>query len=340
MRHRLIVAPLAVVILAAGLGAGWAASKGAEQRVPLAAALDAMPVTTSTVDFTDWSGIEGSLDEVALDGLTIRSVLAPLDAQMRDLLGWSVRDLAWEAYGRTDGGAITALGLGDVTVERAERSFAALGSAVDGASHEYRLAGDSAGSAEFASTFAWVGVVADRDLVLAAPDRDSLDAAMTAASEGGRSLLGVRAVAELAAPLRGATSVLLQDRQFLCLSSVIDPADEAAGRQLAVALGASRLADPTWGARAVVDGAPQRIVFAVALRSDAVARDQAGVRTALASGPFIGRSGQVNDSLRDLRSTVSGTVVSLDFALTPEGELFMTDTGPVVFAGCAPRPSR
>lgn len=336
MRHRPLVAPFALILLVAGLGAGLAASQGAEQRAPFAAALDVLPTTTATVDYTDWSRIDSSLDDAALAGLTTRSVLAPLDTEMRDLLGWSVTGLHWEAYGRTDGGAVTALGLGDVTVARAERSFAALGAAVGDGTHVYRLADDVRASADFTSTFAWTGVVADRDLVLAAPDRASLEAAMAAVSGGGRSLLSVRAVADLARPLGGATSVLLQNRQFLCLSSAIDPADEASGRQLSAALGPSRLADPDWGARALVGTAPQRIVFAVAFGSDAVARDQIRVRQGLASGPFVGRSGQVSDSLRDLRAAVDDAVVSLDFALTPEGEQFMTDTGPVVFASCAP----
>lgn len=336
MRSRLLVVPASLIVLAAALGAGWIVSNGAEDRGPIVSALDALPATTVTVDFTGWADIDRPLDDAGLRGLTTRSVVAVLDVEMREVLGWSATDLDWETYGRLDGGAVTALGLGDVSVRRAEEAFAAIGSAVD--THTWRLDSDADVSRDFLSTFAWVRVVPGRELVLAAADRASLDRAT--AVVGGRepSLLDVRAVAGLAGRLDGATSALLQNARFLCTSSTIDADDETGRRQLAAALGPDgRLTDPVWGARGLFEAEPQRLVFATVFASDAVAREQGRVRQALTVGPFVGRSGQVTDSLRDVRTEIDGGVVSFDFTLTPEGEQFMTDTGPVVFAGCASR---
>lgn len=336
MRSRLLWVPVSLALVAGALGAGWAVSQGAEQRSSIVSAFDALPAATLTVDYTSWSDIDGPLDVAGLAGLTTRSVVAQLDTEMRDVLGWSTSGLDWEVYGRIDGGAITALGLGKVSAGQAERSFAAIGSAVDG-SEVYRLDEGAAFSSDFTSTFRWVRVVPGRDLVLAADDRPSLDAATAAVTGRDRSLLTVRALANIADRLDGVTSALLQSRSFLCRGAAIDPNDDATRRQLVTALASSGdLADPIWGARGIFAGDPQRIIFATAFDSAAVAREQVRVRQRLASGPFVGRTGQVDDSLRDLRAQESGGVVSLDFALTPTGEQFMTDTGRVIFAGCDP----
>ena len=271
----------------------------------------------------------------ALAGLTTRSVVAPLDAEMRDVLGWATAELDWEVYGRIDAGAISAFGLGAISAGRVRESFAEVGSVVDGDPNAFQLDSDAGVSRDFASTFGWVRVVPERHLVLAAEDRRSLDAATAVVSGDDRSLLNVRMLADLADRFDGATSAVLLTGQLLCRESAIDP-DSAEGRQLAAVLGSSgSLADPEWGGRAIFAGDPQRIIFATAFESDAVAREQIRVREQLTSGTFVGRSGQVADSLRDLRAAESAGVVSFDFALTPSAEQFMTETGPVLFAGCA-----
>ncbi|MGA8852125.1 MAG: hypothetical protein WB508_10445 [Aeromicrobium sp.] len=327
---------VSLVLVAGALGAGWAVSQGAQQRSSLATAFDALPASTFTIDYTSWSDIEGSLDDAGLAGLTTRSVVAPLDAEMQDVLGWATSELDWEVYGRIDGGAISALGLGEISAELVRDSFAEKGSVVDGDPRVFQLDDDADVSRDFASTFKWVRVVPERHLVLAAEDQRSLDAATAVVVGGDRSLLNVRMLAALADRFDAATSALLLTRQLFCRDSTIEP-DSAEERQLAAVLGSSgRLADADWGGRAIFAGDPQRIIFAAAFGSDAVAREQLRVRRPLTSGPFVGRDGQVADSLRDLRAAESDGVVSFDFALTPSSEQFMTVTGPVLFAGCAP----
>ncbi len=132
VRSRLLWVPVSLVLVAGALGAGWAVSQGAQQRSSLAAAFDALPASTFTIDYTSWSDIEGSLDDAGLAGLTTRSVMAPLDAEMQDVLGWATSELDWEVYGRIDLGAISALGLGEISAERVRDSFAEMGSVVDG----------------------------------------------------------------------------------------------------------------------------------------------------------------------------------------------------------------
>lgn len=339
MRSRLVPVVLSVVLpvvlVLGALGAGWGLTRSPQQRAPLAAALDALPASTGTVDYTRWDSIDGSLDDAALRGVTTRSVLVAVAGEMQQVLGWSATDLAWEAYGRTDGGAVSVLGLGSVSVQRAERSFEAIGSGLGDDDHAWQLDAGTSTSQDFAAAFGWVRVVPDRGLVIGAADQASLDAATAAVDGSAPSLLRERPVADLARRFAGVDSLLLQDRRFLCASSI--DGQDGTGDQLSAALdGVGRLADPVWGGRALTDGDPQRIVFAAAFGSDDAARDQAGVRRVLTVGSFVGRSGRVADSLVDPRPSVDGTVVGFDFALTDEGEQFMTDTGPVVFAGCAP----
>ena len=328
-----VLVPMIVVL--ASLGGAWALTRSSEQRAPLAAALGAMPVSAATVDFTDWTRIEGSLPDLGLRGVTTRSVLAVLEPEMEDRLGWTVREIGWEAYGRLDGGAVTVIGLGDVSAGRAARSMEALGEQADDG--VWRLDPDAAVSADFTATFGWVRLVPSRGLLIGAGERASVDAAVAAVDGSRPSLLDDRPVAGLARSLAGSDAVLLQERRFLCSDSSLSDPDVA--QQLATVLDGRRLADPVWGGRGLTDGRPQHQTFAVAFDSQQVARQQVAARTPLTTGPFIGRSGQVSDSLVDGRVAEDDGVVSFDFAATGSSESFMTDTGPVAFAGCAPSSS-
>ena len=330
MRPLSVVAAAAVVL--ASLGGAWALTRSSDQRAPLAAALSALPSSTGTVDFTDWTDLDGSLEELGLRDVTTRSVLASLQIEMDDQLGWSVRDLAWEAYGRFDDGAVTVMGLGEVSAARAERSLARLGERVDGGD-VWQLDPDAAVSADFVATFGWVRLVPSRGLLIGAADRASLTAGGAALDGDGRRLLDDRSVAAIARRFATADSVLLQSRSFLCSETTDDP---EMTQQLTLALDGQRLLDPQWGGRALTDGTPQQVSFAVAFGSDRVARQQAAVRTRLTSGAFIGRTGQVSDSLVDGRVAEAGGAVSFDFDTTDDAESFMADVGPVAFAGCGP----
>jgi hypothetical protein len=68
--------------------------------------------------------------------------------------------------------------------------------------------------------------------------------------------------------------------------------------------------------------------------SAVVASDQAAVRSRLATGPFVGRTGPVSDTLRLETATSDAGTVRLSFDHDPSTDVFMPGTGPVLFASC------
>ena len=64
------------------------------------------------------------------------------------------------------------------------------------------------------------------------------------------------------------------------------------------------------------------------------ASEQADVRARLATGPFIGRTGSIDETLRLRSAGADESTVRLDFAHDPDTDVFMTGTGPVLFASC------
>ena len=76
--------------------------------------------------------------------------------------------------------------------------------------------------------------------------------------------------------------------------------------------------------------------MAIAMTFDdvATAREQAPIRERLATGPFIGRTGQVEDELRDPAATVHQATVALSFDRSADGTVLMLGTGALLFAAC------
>jgi hypothetical protein len=72
----------------------------------------------------------------------------------------------------------------------------------------------------------------------------------------------------------------------------------------------------------------------VAFGSPAQAAEQLRVRTALSTGPFIGRSGRVEDAVHLTDATQRGSVAVLRFRLDRDAVPFMSGEGPALFAGC------
>ncbi|WP_317698645.1 hypothetical protein [Aeromicrobium sp. REDSEA-S32_B7] len=58
------------------------------------------------------------------------------------------------------------------------------------------------------------------------------------------------------------------------------------------------------------------------------------MRERLATGPFVGRSGQVEDELRDPEVAVDQATVSLSFDRSADGTVLMLGTGALLFAAC------
>lgn len=348
----LVVVPLAVI--AASLGAAtWASDRAGDQRSALTTGLDAMPADVVDVGVTDWTAIKARLgvgdssgaaaratlrDTGALRDLTTRSVLVGVADDMQDAYGWSVADLEWEAYGRAPTGAALVARLDDsVSLDAVERRLRGLGYDRD-RDGVWTLDDTAAGSLtpELAATLGNLAIDRGRRLVVAA-DRASHVPDVLATIDGDEpSVLSNRAMSDVAASLAGSDTVLLQERAFGCRATSLTPGGQAVLDQAAAAVGrVGPLASPTVTGRGLADRrGGQTITFASAFDSASQAAQQVRVREALATGPFIGRTGRLEDVLERPRASARGTVATLRFAIDPDRGAFMSGEGPLLFASC------
>jgi hypothetical protein len=347
----LVLAPLLVAALALGV-ASWASGRAADTRSSLTQALDVMPDATLVAGFTDWRSVRARLgvgragtaaaratlaDEGSLRDLTTRSVLGGLVEEMHDKLGWSAADVDWEAYSRSGSGSAMAARLSDdVSLDQVEDRLERLGyTRRDGL---WVLAPDDAAvlSPQAADTLAVVSVVRDRRLVLAADRPAPVRDVLATVRGDAPSALTNRPLADVARALAGSDTAVLQGRAFGCRATAVDGSDPTLRAQATAAVArAGTLTSPTYTGRGLVDGRrDQTIRFVAAFASPVEAIDQLRVRSALTTGPFIGRTGRVEDTL-DLRgASVDGTVATLRFAVDPDRAAYMSGEGPLLFAGC------
>ncbi|MET0820827.1 MAG: hypothetical protein ABWY58_07670 [Aeromicrobium sp.] len=348
----LVLAPLLVMALALGAGS-WASGRSADVRSPLAQALDVMPSATIVAGFTDWQSIRSRLglgrartaaaratlaDKGSLRDLTTRSVLGGLIDEMHDKLGWSAADVDWEAYSRAESGSAMAARLADdVSLDEVEDRLDRLGYTRRGGL--WSLAPDDGAvlSPQAAGTLAVVAVDRDRRLVVAADRPGPVRNVLATARGDAASALSNRPLADVAQALIGSDTAVLQGRAFGCRATSVTASDATVRAQARAAVArAGTLTSPTFTGRGLVDGRrDQTIRFVAAFGSRAEATDQLRVRSALTTGPFIGRTGRVEDTL-DLRgASVDGTVATLRFAVDPDKAAYMSGEGPLLFAGCA-----
>jgi hypothetical protein len=347
-----VLAPLLVVAVAV-VGGRWAGgSRAADTRSSLTSALDSLPADTQVAGFTDWAGIREVLglgsartatarasltDDASLRDLSTRSVLAQDTETMHDQYGWSAADLGWEVYGQAqDGAAVVARLNGSVSFESVRSHLRTLGYSPDGRVWTVDPE-SSAASAELAGTLAAIALVPRQRLVVAADRATYVSTVLETIDRHAPSLLSVRSAADVASTLGGAHSVLLQAGPFACRSTSLEDqgVDVEAQARAAIATAGS-LVRPEFTGRALDAGTRSREImrFALAFRSTSAAASQLRVRTALASGPFIGRSGRIEDSLMLRASAVRGSVALLRFRHDPDSTAYMTGDGPLLFAGC------
>lgn len=334
---RLVVVPVVVIALAVALGS-WASGRAVDPRSALTSALDTLPRGTAVAGFTDWSAIrDRSPDEASLRDLTTRSVLAGSIDDMRRAYGWSATDLDWEAYGQSvRGSAMVARLSPHVSIDAVEARLRTLGYSRDGEVWSIDTAGGTEVGPELAATLGNLAIVRGRRLVVATDRAAYLPAVLATIRDRDASLLSVRSAADVATALEGSDTALVQSGPFGCRATSFASADADVRAQAAAATArAGALAMPRVTGRGLVDGRlRQTIRFVAAFASPAQAAAQARVRAALSTGPFIGRSGRVEDVL-DLRgATAHGSVATLRFALDPDKGAFMSGEGPLLFAAC------
>jgi hypothetical protein len=347
---RLVLAPLLAIAVAIGAGA-WASGREPDARSSLTAALDVLPAGTLVAGFTDWAAIRAGLgldgtsaparaaltDDASLRDLTTRSVLGGVIEDMHAAYGWSAADLDWESYGQApDGAAMVARFAGSVSIDAVEARLRRIGYTRDGDVWTIDAAGSTAVGPELARTLQNLALVPRERLVIAADRPGFVSDVLSVVRDREASALSVRPLADVAAALTGSDTALLQSGGFGCRATSLDDLGADVQAQAAAAQARTgELAEPTFSGRGLVDGARrQSIRFASAFGSPAEAGEQLRVRSALSTGPFIGRSGRVEDVL-DLRdATTSGSVAILRFALDPDAGAFMSGEGPLLFAGC------
>lgn len=353
MRLRAGVIAIIVMILAAA--GGWAASRTQpDARAPLSQALDVLPADTRVAGFTDWAQIRTTLgfDDVtsAIDRKTLvnnsserdlstRSVFEASTEEMQAKFGWTIADLRWEAYGQASDGALLAAGLNDdLKAGTVTSGLRDLGYVQNGDTWSIDSADLSVKVPGLPTTFANIAFLDDERLVLLSDKASYLDRALAMHREHATSLAGVAAVRHTATPLLGALSAAIQVSKDACESTGLAglPATvRAQGRNTVKPLG--KLEPVAYGARAMFDhDGGQRLRFSLTFDSAAQATRQLKLRRVLSTGPFVGRNGQIGDVLTLTAGHTTGSNATLDFVLDATKGAFMTGSGPLLFAACAP----
>lgn len=353
MRHwvsdlKVYVASLLVIALAVAFG-WWAAALRPDTRPALTSALDVLPARTTIVGFTHWERIREHLGLGVVDtskerseltnaassrDLTTRSLIGRDVERMHDLVGWSSADFEWEVFGQDRVGSADVVRLdGSVSFAETRAKLKAAGYQQDGPTWTAPDRTDIPG------VLAHIALVPRQRLVVMSDQSGPIPDVLDVIAGRAPSLAGNHAAADTAEALAGSDSVILQGGTLACgTTAVARDVDLERQAQIAVERVGS-LESYRFSGRGLVDRggsgfSAQRLVFAMTFESAVVASEQARVRARLSTGPFIGRSGSIGDTLRLRSSGVDESTVRLSFGHDPDTDVFMTGTGPVLFASC------
>jgi hypothetical protein len=331
---------VALVVLALAAAAGWWVSgmARADVRGPLGSAMAAAPADTTVLGLTDWDRVRAVAggDPDARD-LTTRSVLDDLGDALPSALGWSTDDVRWEALVQDPGAGVLVVAPGPgLSFSDLADGFRAAG---------YDDDGDGAWSASpdvlvrtgLTDQLTEVRLVPRAGVLVAGTTSGPVEEVVRSATGRAPSLTSVRRAVDTARALAGADTVLLQAGSLGCEGAAVPP--EVRDQADAAQARAGRLAPYVFAGRALTDrggsgASAQTATFAMTFDDVARARRQAPVRERLSTGPFIGRSGQVEDELRHPRATVDQATVVLAFDRAADGTVLMLGTGALLFASC------
>ena len=346
-----VVYVVSILVMALAIASGWwAAALRPDTRPALTAALDVLPARTTIVGFTDWSRIRedvglGDVDtrseradlenRAAARDLATRSLIGRDAEVMHDVLGWSAADTEWEVFGQDRVGAASVVRLdGSISFDDVRDQLEAAGYAHDGATWR---GGDR--TRRLPGIFTNVALVPRQRLVVMSDNAKQIPDVLAVVAGRAPSLAVGHAAADTATALAGSDSVLLQGGTLGCQTTAV-ARDAELERQARTAIERVGALEPyRFSGRGVVDRggsgfSAQRVVFAMTFDSAVEASEQADVRARLTTGPFIGRAGPIDETLRLRSAGADEATVRLDFAHDPDTDVFMTGTGPVLFASC------
>lgn len=330
-RARAVAAVFAVVVaLALGVFLGRSAPAGG--RAPLAAAVASLPAHQSVVGFTQWRTIfeRYSLAEANQRDLRSRSALADIDpVQLRAALGWGLHDLNWEVFAKDPVGDVVVVSLrrNETTAERLRKS----GYEFDG--RVWRATGRIEDQQPL---YRFVVPMPRQELLVMSDGYEAVKQARSVIEGHERSLADQPQVTGIVRALAGVDTALIQTSALGCQTTTagidadsirqVQAAEDRLGRLVPYRMLGRGLGD---------DGSDlQRFVVAMPFGSAAAASKQAAIRGAMSAGPFIGRSGAMDEVLRLESARSDDTTATLTYRHPADSDYLMTGRGPLLPASC------
>lgn len=331
---------LPVLVILSAVAGGWAATRWIGPDITLhEAVLRDLPAKTAAINATDWAELRSQfstaelLPEARRRDLTTVSVIASNAAEFRDLLGFRATLVDWEISATTNEGNVLLLGL------PGGRSDAEVRDALRAAG--YRDEGDRLVASDPALIELGLGdlrllrIAYVRDGIMLTGDQPKAVDRAIAAREGRTARLASAPQAAVIAGLGAPTAWTLLQAAEACVAK--DPAElgfDVAGQADAAIDRAGDLATYDFYAQGVADEG-RSLRMSMGFASAGVAAEQAAVRERLATGPFIGRRGNVEDVIDLTGAASDGNVTTLRFTRSDvRGAKLMTGTGPMLFAAC------
>ena len=352
MRLRTTVLPIITIVLI--MTGGWAFSQTrSDSRSDLAQALDSIPADTGVAGFTDWAGIRKTLgfgdvrskvdrtsviDSSFKRNFSARSIMQGFTEEMQSSYGWSIVDTRWEMYAQSSKGAFLSVGLNDglksstVTAGLKKMGYRK----VDGL---WSIPTDTLSGLipNLPNTFLRAAYFPREKLIYFGDNTPFMQSVVKVHTSHGRTLAGVAAARMTAQPLNGSLSAVVSNRTESCEATGLSgqPADvRTQAANIVSPFG--KLSSYRYAGRAIFDdGDDSHLTFSMAFDTAARASSQLELRRQLTTGPFLGRTGQLQEVLQ-LRSThTDGPAAWLDFGFDADKASFMNGDGPLLFAACS-----
>lgn len=319
-----------------------------DPRSAVAQAAQVAPAGALTWNVTDWSVVAPEpvedVDRLAVElsarDLSLRSVVIDSGAALREVLGISVADLATESYTVTPVGDVLALRLrSDRDLDDLDDRLADAGYVERGGQWTAPAATVSALGLPVLATRIQASNVAGRPVVFMG-DSAAIELSLATARGQEPSLLDDSTARHTIQALRGSSTILLRSEGLGCSFYGVDSADDRRAASVALKRAGGDLERYGWSGRGLSDPdlrssrIRQKALIAMTFADSSQARRQARTRAELATGPWIGRSGDVQDSLVLRSARADQATVRLEFTRVDDRLSFMDGDHPELFTSC------